>query len=304
MRFRKFFVLAWLTGLTAFGCGAAGTVGTPSEATSLVVSAKTAYYRGDYESAQTQFTRARQMFERFDDREGVAYTWNNLGSVALRAREYAQAERHFRKADTIFQAIGNTSGAAIATNNRGTALRYLGRREEARDAHEAARALAEMAADLVVQAAAYGGMGLVLLDNPEAGVAELDAAEQHFLAARALQRRAHDDMGEATTLGNLGALAALRDDVPTAITHYTAALELDRRLEYVGGIAQDLLALAELHLRAENYAAALTFADRALRVNEEIRDTVAAQRAAALIRDIEAQRGQGVAAHDPHEPAT
>ncbi len=298
-------LLSLLVGLAAGGCATAGGgVGSPTEATTLVGLAQTAYYRGDYPTASAHFARARQLYERYDDQEGVAYTWNNLGSVALRTRDYARAERNFRRARDIFTSLDDLNGAAIATNNRGSALRYLGRLEEASLAHKAALVAAEAAGNVIVQAAAHGGVGLVLLDAPDVTARDLDEAERRFRQARSLQRKEKDELGEAATLGNLGAVAAMRNDLPEAIARYEAALKLDQELEHVGGIAQDLISLAELHVRAEDYAAARTFAERARRVHEEIQDEVGARRSREIIQEIEARQGTGLADAEGRRPAT
>ena len=114
---------------------------------------------GNLRFAATDYTRALEIYQlveriaaQIDDKEGLASTWLNMGSVYYFQCEYNRAIDHYQKAEAAFVALGNH--LEIGRCRFGIALTYQSQRkpnealktfQEALKEFEAARDTAEIA---------------------------------------------------------------------------------------------------------------------------------------------------------------
>jgi tetratricopeptide (TPR) repeat protein len=97
----------------------------------------------------------------------------------------------------------------------------------------------------------------------------LDAAQDAYLKALEVARKADLEQDESNWLGNLGSLALMADDVGVAIRYYTDALELSRRTGDLRSLAIDLGNLATAYSTGQHWDEALEHRLEAVRIAEQ-----------------------------------
>jgi tetratricopeptide (TPR) repeat protein len=116
--------------------------------------------------------------------------------------------------------------------------RFGAARAEFQQALAEAREIRDVAATLV----ALNGLGLV-----EKALGEKDAARKHWREAEALARVAGEKRLLATTLANQAALDLQIGDTRPAVVRLEEAIALDREIENLPGLAQDLALLGRAY---------------------------------------------------------
>jgi non-specific serine/threonine protein kinase len=79
---------------------------------------------GDYEQAETLYSKALILRRSFSDAHGVAYALNNLGMVAIERGDLPQAAERLEESVSCFRRLGNAHGTAFALNNLGRVMSY------------------------------------------------------------------------------------------------------------------------------------------------------------------------------------
>jgi tetratricopeptide (TPR) repeat protein len=227
--------------------------------------------QGKWEAAEGHYTAARLHAEEAGDEFLLGQLWNNLSVVRRRMGDLEGALAFSRRAMTVFEELEHPGELARCHNNLG--LVHAERRDfsAAREAYDAALALAESP---FVTAAT------------RANLCELHLREGRWLLAEEQAR-----LGEELALRHgfdlvlvhvyrlLGMLARLREDA-NGVTFFEKALEIARRRHY-------LHAQAEVHLEYGLFR-------RALGEDEEAAGHL--ERALALYRHLGSRSDEGRAA--------
>ena len=237
--------------------------------------------RGDLTAATREAQLALDGYRTVGDEHREAVVLLNLGAIAEQRGEVAEAVAHARDAQAIADRIGSELYRAFAVSHLGSAAQLAGNLDvaeshffEALDAFEELNAnsrcgmvttmLAEVAvergdlstADRWIDRTAallddHGGRRrLAGLERIRGMVAlhrgELDRAETALSTALDEARAGGFTVVEALTLASLGAVAAERGDVETAIDRFTTALDLGYRIESVRAVVDAAEGMATL----------------------------------------------------------
>lgn len=98
---------------------------------------------GDLDSAVEHYERAQEIHRALGDRRGVAQQLNGLGDVARFGGQFARAADLYRRAVDIFQSLQLPYDAAVALTNLGLVAMESGRNSEAAAAFERAAEVSE-----------------------------------------------------------------------------------------------------------------------------------------------------------------
>ncbi|MFD7303828.1 ATP-binding protein [Streptomyces pharetrae] len=207
------------------------------------------YHRwADAADDRLRWTPGRPVPERFADRR-QALEWldgerTGLVAAALWAQEerfsgaavrlgeclgvYFDWRRYFddwlsvsRAAAQAAHRTGDRLREAGAWTNLGTALRKVGREEEAIDAHTRARDLFRAAGHRHYEAAAWHNLGIALQDSDR-----IEEAIEAYTRARELHRATGNHLGEAMTWNHFGSALREAGRIEEAIKAHTRALGL------------------------------------------------------------------------------
>jgi tetratricopeptide (TPR) repeat protein len=219
--------------LTAAACaGSAPLKETPpylQSGTEQIIKGNAAYKKGCYKTAFEHFFRAHELYAATDQMEGVAMSFNNLGTAYRATGDLESALAFFAKACEIYRDLGNRNGERQALANKAAALIDMGRLNEA-------------AAILDEEAKKQGGAsfvpimsnrGVLLTKRKDYPGAEKDLREALAAAGSDLPVR-------ATINSALGNLMLETKQYKEAVSFYEAALHDDREDGFYRGIADDL----------------------------------------------------------------
>jgi len=109
-----------------------------SAATCLLNLGMVARKRGNLETAEDRLRRARSQFDSIGDDRGVASCTGNLGEIALREGDVDAAEEHYSKARERFETVGNIHRVALNTDYLGEVAQRRGDLRQACERFETA----------------------------------------------------------------------------------------------------------------------------------------------------------------------
>jgi tetratricopeptide (TPR) repeat protein len=266
-RFQEMLELAWLFDHPAKAGAALGRIGRIHR------------QRGEYEQALDCFNEARGLFERAQDRRGIAAILDDVGTVHWMRGLYPAALDHHREALAIRRTVGDKRSIALSMANIGrvqldsgvfnaalerfrealelrrgvgdrvgvaTSMVDLAMVHEASGKHEAAREilaealkLARETGDRQAQAQVLAKSGEVLL-----ALGQTDAAREALEKASEAVVTLGDRLGQAECARVLAEVALARGDTAAAPELARRALELAERLGSRGhvGVARRVLA--------------------------------------------------------------
>jgi tetratricopeptide (TPR) repeat protein len=149
---------------------------------------------------------------RAGNREGQAWTLNNLGLAHWQRRDYPAAIDCYRQARELRQAMGDHAGEIVLLDNLGNSFDEIGRTEEAIDCYRQALALAQRSGGPADRASVLNNLG-----EAYRRAGRYPDAERCLTDALAIQH----DLGDAMQRYTLCSLGELHDDLGDPLTAET-----------------------------------------------------------------------------------
>lgn len=222
---------------------------------------------GNLRFASTQYAQALEIYqlvakiaEQIGDKEGLAATWLNMGSVYYFQGEYERAIDHYRKSEAAFAALGNR--LEVGRCRFGIAITYQSQRkpnealktfEEALKEFEAVRDTTEIANTL----ASIGGLQYEL--------GNYDDAKKSFL-------RVAEWSPGGESLSRVAETFYMQHDYSQALIYYLRALEYLRPQNSFAGMIAAYSGAANCYYYQRNYDQALEYYSRSLEIERRVND--------------------------------
>ena len=222
---------------------------------------------GNLRFASTQYAQALEIYHlvekisaQIGDKEGLAATWLNMGSVYYFQGNYERAISHYRKSEAASTALGNH--LEVGRCRFGIALTYQSQRkptealttlEEALKNFEAAGETAEIANTL----ASIGSLQYEL--------GNYDAAKKSFL-------RVAEWSPGGESLSRVADAFYMQHDYGQALTYYLRALAYFRPQNSPAGMIAAYSGAANCYYYQRNYDRALEFYNRSLTIERTLND--------------------------------
>jgi len=253
LRFQEMLRLAWLFDHPAKAGAAHGRLGRIHR------------QHGDYDTALGHFGEAKELFERAQDRRGVAGALDDIGSVHWMRGNYPTALEHHRQALAIRRTLGDKRSIALSLANIGRVQLDLGAFPAALDRFREALELRRGAADRpgVVES-------MVDLAMVHGADGKHEAAQEILADALRLAREIGDRQAQAHVLAKAGEVHLALRKTDLAADALEKANELVTTLGDRLGQAECARTLAEVALVRENRQEALDHARRALELAERL----------------------------------
>jgi tetratricopeptide (TPR) repeat protein len=222
---------------------------------------------GNLRFASTQYAQALDLYqlvekisEQIGDKEGLAATWLNMGSVYYFQGNYERALEHYRKSEAAFTALANhlevgrgRFGIAITLQTQRKPTEALRTFEAALKEFEAAGDNAEIANTL----ASIGGLQYEL--------GQYDAAQKSFL-------KVAEWSPGGESLSRVAEAFYMQHDYGQALSYYLRALEYLKRQNSPGGMIAAYSGAANCYYYQRNYDQALEFYYRSLAIERTLND--------------------------------
>lgn len=223
---------------------------------------------GNLSFATTDYARALEIYQlveriaaQIDDREGLASTWLNMGSVYYFQGEYNRAIDHYQKAEAAFVALGNRAdvgrcrfGIAITYQSQRKPTEALKTFQEALKEFEAAKDSAEIANTI----ASIGGL------QYELGLYE--DARNSFL-------RVAEGNPDGESLTRVAEVFYALHDYSQSLTYYLRSLEYLKPRNSFGGMIAAYSGAANCYYYQRNYDKALEFYNLTLAIDRKVNDS-------------------------------
>ncbi len=197
--------------------------------------------RGELSQALQAFQDNLRWAEMMDDRPAIVTQALNVGMIALALGELPLAEQRFAQAQRVALGVSDQGGQLRAQLGLAQVElrreRWVAAQTEFQQALAKARELRDTAALLV----ALNGLGLV-----RKALGEPAAAHEYWREAETWARATGERRLLAATLANRAALDLRAGNVRQASVRLEEAIALDRELENLSGLAQDLGLLAQI----------------------------------------------------------
>jgi tetratricopeptide (TPR) repeat protein len=230
-----------------------------------------ASHLGQPGQAAAYYRQSLAIKQELGNRAGQSATLHELGRLALERGDLDGATDALNESLDIARGSGDPVSLILTLDLRGQLARITGDPEAARAYYEEALTLAVQLgrSDLAAPAAASLGDLAVQAANPS-------LARQRYEISRTYYRAARDREGELAAELSLGGLAARAGDFDTARTHYETvvdgAAQHDEAAWAAPAAARALHGLGSLANRQGDYAAALDYAQRSLRIARALDD--------------------------------
>ena len=202
----------------------------------------------DHAAAQPYFEQAIALWRQSDEREQLAWTLFQAGSLATATGDETAAEAFFAESLALYRSVDNHQRVAMVLMHRCSYVITHGRYAEA-------AAMAAECLPIFRETGFHGSMSaaLNLLGRAVLGLGEFDRAVALFHESLSISRERNSQSGRAWSLLNLGLAHTLHGDMAAAQPYYADALEDYLNLDRRGGV----LAVAD------GLAAGLAAGDRA-----------------------------------------
>jgi len=212
---------------------------------------------GDYKAAIDSLEKSRALKVEAADHHGLALTLNDLGLLLMNTGDLSSALERYTQSREVAREFMDKPAEENAVYNRGTALRYLGRFGEARQAAEESLRRATELEDPVSRAKSRGL--LADLDN-DAG--RFQQAYEEFSAILPVFVQQKMAMEQAQTLHNIAATLQELGDYGQAELKYAECLRIQQGIW--GSPGQDLTLnnLAQLSLARGDSQKAIEYASK------------------------------------------
>jgi tetratricopeptide (TPR) repeat protein len=250
---------------------------------------------GNLRFATTDYARALEIYQlvekiatQIGDKEGLASTWLNMGSVYYFQGQYNRAIDHYQKAEAAFAALGNH--LEVGRCRFGVALTYQSQRkptealktfQEALKEFEAARETEEITNTL----ASIGGL------QYELGLYE-DARNSFLRVAE------WSPGGESLT--RVAEVFYALHDYSQALTYYLRALEYLKPRNSPGGMIAAYSGAANCYYYQRNYDKALEFYNLTLAMDRKVNDPTGIATRLQSIGNVHRLRGDYASALDSY----
>jgi tetratricopeptide (TPR) repeat protein len=193
------------------------------------------------EEALASFQRALEIFRKLGDPHGQASSLNNIGAIHFSLDRTRLAVEAYEEALGLWRKLGDTQDEGKTLLNLGQLYVAQGKPQEARDALEASRRIAEQSQD--------ADLGTAL-----SNLGELDLRQDRFAEGKAnlekalaFQRQVGDEQGAAVTLSGLGTALLKTGDLDGSWKTEEEALALFRKLGDTAGEGIALSNLGRVH---------------------------------------------------------
>jgi predicted ATPase len=203
-----------------------------------------AWSQGEYPQATEFCETSLAIYQRINDKDGIATCLHYLGSLALHQGEYARSAQFLEASLTLRRELGDRWGVAACLNNLGALAGRQGDIMQAEQFYEQGLAVVRELGDKERIAVMLDNLGAVARDRRDYA-----RARQLYEEGLALFREVNNRWNIPTCLNNLAGIALDQDDYARARTLFRESLALLQDLGDKEGIAECLEGLAAVAAR-------------------------------------------------------
>ncbi len=220
---------------------------------------------GDFETSLQYANSAKNLAEKLAFKNGIANSYNNIGTVYAQQGNYPEALKIFLSALKINEEVNNKEGIAISYGNIGNVYSYQDNYPEALKNISAALKIEEEIGNKQGIAYSYGNIGNIYTNQgnyPE-------ALKNHF-ADLMIEEEIGDKQGIADSYNNIGNVYNNQGNFPEALKNYFSSLKIQEEIGDKYGMANSFVNLCNVYNKMKNYYEAEAYGIKALNLARQI----------------------------------
>ncbi|MCP4995261.1 MAG: tetratricopeptide repeat protein [Gammaproteobacteria bacterium] len=217
--------------------------------------------QGQYDQAQTQAQKARQLAIQLKNQPGLALALYHLGNVVYRQADYGQARNYYQQSLAIYKAIDDQPGIATSFNHLGIVAYRQGDYGQAWDYNQQSLIIRQYIGDQRGIALSLIGLGIVAYSQGDYAQAQ-DYGQQSFGIYQAIG----DQWGTAFSLNNLGMVAYRQGDYGQARENLQQSLSISYDIGDQFGTAYSFNYLGNVAYRQGDYVQAQNYYQQSLSI--------------------------------------
>ncbi len=236
------------------------------------------YDRNDYEKALALYLQAAPLFEKGNDKKGLAgnYIWvGNVFNEGL--HQYDKATEYFTKSLTLSRELNDSSLISYNYNNLGQAFYFQKKYKQAFEYYYASRDIKRLLNDKRGLGNAFGNISNIYFDTANYALALVynDSALQ-------IRNEQNDKKGIATCLANGGNIQLLLNNYQAAFDNYQKALNLGNEIDFKEPVIEAYNGLSKYYEQSGNPIQALAFYKLYKNANDSVYNSDIAEQIAGL----------------------
>jgi two-component system, NarL family, sensor kinase len=236
------------------------------------------YDKNNYEKALALYLQASPLFEKANDKKGLAgnYIWvGNVFNEGL--RQYDKATEYFSKSLALALELNDSSLISYNYNNLGQAFYFQKKYNQAFEYYYASRDIKRLLNDKRGLGNAFGNISNIYFDTANYALALIynDSALQ-------IRTEQNDKKGIATSLANGGNILLLLKNYEAAFNNYQKALKLGTEIEFKEPVIESYNGLSKYYEQTGNASQALTYYKLYKTANDSVYNSDIAQQIAVL----------------------
>ncbi len=195
------------------------------------------------DAARDYLEQALAIFREVDDRQGIGWTLQNLGSVEERYGDAETAQSYVEEALEVYRRMGSQRSVASALSRLASITERQGNYALSKSYLQESLAVARELGEAAILAQALQTLGLIVSFE-----GDYEASQHYYEEALAVSSKGANRMQISNCLLNLGWLARAQGAFQDAIRHYERALSIYESMGYPRRIASSQIALAAVYV--------------------------------------------------------
>lgn len=223
----------------------------------------------------------------------AAQAYENLGQICALKHDYANSIKYLLEALRLRDNSKNYAAIASTKNKIGEV--FLAQQDFNSALNQFTKSLEYWKAEKNPEGIAET---LKLLGDTYVGMKVFGKAKENYQEAMELLIAAEQHQKAADIASNLGVIVSELADYEGAITYYQTSLDLNTTTNNLPKITKDLIALSSIHLQQSNYEESKRFAESALSLGKDLKDSITQAAAIILFAKIAADKGDKATANN------
>ncbi len=222
---------------------------------------------GKFDDVITQNEKLVKIYEKIEDRGGMAHSLRQMGMAYEKKRKYHEALEEYDKSREILQEIGEAPAAAFNLLEMGKIHQKQGKYDEALDLYQKALSLSEASSDQKSISESLFQVGRLYEER-----GGFDKALKYYQQSQEVKEKIGDERGIASGLHQIGNIYFLKGEFDTALTHYQQSLTLNEKINDQRGAGYSLGQLGMIYQRKGQKDKALKQYKKSLEIFEKLGD--------------------------------
>ncbi len=223
--------------------------------------------KGSFSEALENYENSSLIFEKMNDKKGLAFNYNNIGIVHKKQGNYHLAIKDYLKASEIFKEIGDKKSLGGTFHNVGNIQIHLGNFPDALKSHLQSLKVKEEIGDKYDIGASYLSVAIILKHQQN-----YSEALKYSIKSMEIRKEIEDKDGAANTGLVIGEIYQQMKNFNEAIKYFQISLKISEELEDSAGIEKALSNIGDIYFYQNNFDEALKYDKRVLKISEKIGD--------------------------------